>query len=957
VYRQYVQSGIAPGANTVTTSAIAANTIQPWQLSSSLLNPTVNSFTGDGTTTSFTLTSAPASANTVVVTVNGITQSPVTNYSTNNTSLIFTSAPANASVIRAVQQAMIGTSIVPIDGSVTTSKLGSSLTLSGNTTFSGAISGTSATLSGILGVTGVTTLTAQPILSSLTASSAVATDASKGLVSVTNTGSGNNVLSASPTLTGTVAAASLSLSSLTSGRVTYANTSGLLTDSANLAFTGTKLGIGTNTPSELLHLKVSSGDVYLQLQSVANQVYVGFETARTVGVIQSTNALTFDVGSSYTERMRITSAGNVGIGTSSPQSTYKLTVSGTDTTFPAVYLENTTNSKAYSMRATGTSWIIRDNTAGLDRITLDTSGNVGIGTSSLSDLLTVQGTIRTTDGTNYAQFANNFLRSYASGTFYFDEAVVGQSFVWRTSSASSLDTTALTLTSSGILGIGVTPSPWGNGFKALEVGYIGCGINATSNNQTNVVGNAYGSSGWKYSATGYASSLYQQNGSGSHAWSYAAAGTAGNAITWIEAMQISTSGNVGIGTSSPSTKLHVEQSTTGDAFKVARGGNYIIMGGSGSGTQYIKGYEGVVAFGNEFAGATTFLTSNTERMRIDSSGKLLVGCTNDNGGLVQLQKAGSNSAGSGEHISLRLNDNGNYATMRLSTSGNLCFDMYGAGWLEAMRITGAGNVGIGTSSPAAKLHIAVADASVDGTKGVRITNPAGTQVVLECGVSSDSFVGTTSASAFSIRTSNTERMRIDYTGLVGIGETSPQTKLHMTDGTLRIDGTTAQAIYIRGGATIKPYITINEFGTRQWDIGAGYYSAGTFSIQSNQTNGVYLGGTATAWASASDERLKDIIEPITNAVTKVSNLRSVIGKYKTDEEGVRRSFLIAQDIQAHFPEALESSDPDKLGVQYTDVIPLLVAAIKEQQALIESLTTTVNSQAQLISSIQEKLGS
>jgi len=139
VYRQYVQSGIAPGANTVTTSAIAANTIQPWQLSSSLLNPTVNSFTGDGTTTSFTLTSAPASANTVVVTVNGITQSPVTNYSTNNTSLIFTSAPANASVIRAVQQAMIGTSIVPIDGSVTTSKLGSSLTLSGNTTFSGVI--------------------------------------------------------------------------------------------------------------------------------------------------------------------------------------------------------------------------------------------------------------------------------------------------------------------------------------------------------------------------------------------------------------------------------------------------------------------------------------------------------------------------------------------------------------------------------------------------------------------------------------------------------------------------------------------------------------------------------------------------------------------------------------------------------------------------------------------------
>ena len=57
-----------------------------------------------------------------------------------------------------------------------------------------------ASVGGTLAVTGVATLTAQPILSSLTASSAVATDASKGLVSVTNTGTGNNVLATSPTL-------------------------------------------------------------------------------------------------------------------------------------------------------------------------------------------------------------------------------------------------------------------------------------------------------------------------------------------------------------------------------------------------------------------------------------------------------------------------------------------------------------------------------------------------------------------------------------------------------------------------------------------------------------------------------------------------------------------------------------------------------------------------------------
>jgi hypothetical protein len=107
------------------------------------------------------------------------------------------------------------------------------------------------------------------------------------------------------------------------------------------------------------------------------------------------------------------------------------------------------------------------------------------------------------------------------------------------------------------------------------------------------------------------------------------------------------------------------------------------------------------------------------------------------------------------------------------------------------------------------------------------------------------------------------------------------------------------------------------------------------------TGGVQLTSGATSWTSISDERTKDIIEPISNAVQKVSNLRSVIGKYKTDSEGTRRSFLIAQDVQAVFPEAVDTTDEDNLGVRYTETIPLLVAAIKEQQAIIEDLKTRI----------------
>lgn len=107
------------------------------------------------------------------------------------------------------------------------------------------------------------------------------------------------------------------------------------------------------------------------------------------------------------------------------------------------------------------------------------------------------------------------------------------------------------------------------------------------------------------------------------------------------------------------------------------------------------------------------------------------------------------------------------------------------------------------------------------------------------------------------------------------------------------------------------------------------------------STGVYLVAGNTSWTASSDERVKDIIEPITNAAEKVSTLRTVIGKYKTDEDNVRRPFLIAQDVEKVLPEAVDTSKPDNLGVQYTDIIPLLTAAIKEQQTIINELKTRI----------------
>lgn len=105
----------------------------------------------------------------------------------------------------------------------------------------------------------------------------------------------------------------------------------------------------------------------------------------------------------------------------------------------------------------------------------------------------------------------------------------------------------------------------------------------------------------------------------------------------------------------------------------------------------------------------------------------------------------------------------------------------------------------------------------------------------------------------------------------------------------------------------------------------------------NSSNGVSLAYGGNSWAALSDERHKDIIAPIENAVSSVKTLRAVIGKYKSDKEGTRRSFLIAQDLLNVLPEAVDSSDLEQLKLSYTDVIPLLVAAIKELSLEVAAL--------------------
>lgn len=140
--------------------------------------------------------------------------------------------------------------------------------------------------------------------------------------------------------------------------------------------------------------------------------------------------------------------------------------------------------------------------------------------------------------------------------------------------------------------------------------------------------------------------------------------------------------------------------------------------------------------------------------------------------------------------------------------------------------------------------------------------------------------------------------------------------------------------------TVQTRLNLQD-GTELWQVGpsAGYASGTNFYVINSSGTGVFINSGNTSWSASSDERLKTDLVPIEDAANKVSTLRAVTGRFKTDEEGRSRSFLIAQDVQAVLPEAV-TVQPDEdgtLAVQYTDVIPLLVAAIKELTARVEQL--------------------
>ncbi len=104
----------------------------------------------------------------------------------------------------------------------------------------------------------------------------------------------------------------------------------------------------------------------------------------------------------------------------------------------------------------------------------------------------------------------------------------------------------------------------------------------------------------------------------------------------------------------------------------------------------------------------------------------------------------------------------------------------------------------------------------------------------------------------------------------------------------------------------------------------------------------------TSWTNASDERLKNITGEIQDGLAKVCALQAATYTWKHDDQNTPQVGLIAQNVLTVVPEAVVVPEAEfngkpetSMGVNYDRLIPVLVAAVKEQQAIIEQLQADV----------------
>ena len=386
--------------------------------------------------------------------------------------------------------------------------------------------------------------------------------------------------------------------------------------------TSGNVGIGTTSPSEKLDVRNGTLTVrddsnvnYVEIDRFAGITLKGNGTAHKTIQTPNTDALAF--GTNSTERMRITSDGNVAIGTTT--SSYRLTIQGSNNGInlggTGAYLRwnsgdmQIKNEGGYKMgfytyNTTATSLI--------NRMVIDTDGNVGIGSTTPDAKLTVQSdtadsTVFAVDGVNGRLFS---VDDTLSDSLFSVNTIAGlpviEAFADNTVKMGAFNQNDLVISGSKV-GIG-TDAPT----DKLHI------HDSTSGDTPRIhftnSGTGTGSSDGAYVGLGNGDDLVLLNyESGGHTDFY----TAGN-----NRMRISNTGNVGIGTTGPASKLHVYYSSAGGVSPYADGITVERSGRVALNLLSPVANDSYIFFGNPNAANAGYVgyENNTNRLVLKSNG-------------------------------------------------------------------------------------------------------------------------------------------------------------------------------------------------------------------------------------------------------------------------------------------------------------------------------------------------
>ena len=802
------------------------------------------------------------------------------------------------------------------------------------------------------------------------------------------------------------------------------------------------VGIGTTSPDQLLHLSADNSAT-LRFESTktavaADDVMGAIEwegsdsTTGSSGVVGKIDYIAEDATPEYAmrffthdnlagvadfaERLRITSAGYVGIGTSSPQKQLVVSNAGANgiefepdsagASGNRIFSFNRSTSAYTLLAMDGLDLRFRTGASATERMRIDSSGNVGIGTSSPSAKLDVREsstgrswspsagittaliervgfaglTIAGTTGVNYLNFAS----ASDENVGYIGYDLTNNAMTFRTNGAGE----DMRINSSGYVGIGTTsPSALldvagdaeingltvgrgpGNIITNAASGYQALNLNTTGNSNTasgyqalysNTIGNnnaAYGRQALFSNTTG------SSNAASGYQALYSNTTSSSNTASGFRALYLNTIGNNNVA----SGRDALYSNTTGD-------------GNTASG--FRAGYDNTEGLDNTYVGY------NTGR-----------GITTGDYNTI----LGANVTG----LSAGLSNN----VIIADGQGN-----------RRINIDSSGYVGIGTTSPVAKLDVVGgfgSDSFINSSGGtaVAINDIVGglNAYSRDASITSTGGVGGIYIKAFqAFNTGNTptymtfhthdissndgtvlgntsERMRIDSSGNVGVGTNAPDAKLHVSGDTFFVNtvagrgfqlktiassnGRSDNAVqYSAGDASSAEHIWgyggAASFTEHMRLAASGNLLVGTTSVPDGSANGQSFSGTdfrssrnttsavqhvrfynlngqvgnintsgsATAYATSSDARLKDNISDADDAANLIDAIQ--VRKFDWKADGSHQRYgMVAQELLEVAPEAVSvpEGEDDMMGVDYSKLVPMLVKEIQSLRARVAQL--------------------